>query len=79
MLSCRLLIFSKSMFSKNVSGIPSDPYLAQHFVGPDLGLNYLQRLSANNTIVGRDKVLPAKSVQLQYRSHPYGQDGSDSS
>ena len=52
---CRLLIFSKSMFLKNsfrntnrVSNI-LDPDQAGHFVGPDLGPNCLQGLSADDT------------------------------
>ena len=60
MLLCRLPIFSKSTFSKNsfrntfkVSN-SLDPDQAQHFVGPDLGPNCLQRLSADNTtIIGK--------------------------
>ena len=47
--------FSKSTFSKNsfrntirVSN-SLDPDQAQHFVGPDLGPNCLQRLSADDT------------------------------
>ena len=46
--------FSKSSFLKIISAIPSvskslDPDQARHFVGPDLGPNYLQRLSADLT------------------------------
>ena len=55
MLFCRLLIFSKSIFSKNsfwniirVSN-SLDPDQALHFVGPDLGPNCLQSISADNT------------------------------
>ena len=56
MLFYRLLIFFNINFSKNylrnsirVSN-SLDPDQAQHFVGPDLGPNCLQRLSADNTI-----------------------------
>ena len=53
MLFCRLLIFSKSTFSKNsfrniIRVLNSlDPNQALHFVGPDLGPNCLQRLTTN--------------------------------
>ena len=52
---CRLLIFLKSSFLKKIlSGLPSvsnslDPDQARHFVGPDLGPNCLQKLSADDT------------------------------
>ena len=52
---CRLLIFSKSTFTKNsfrntVRVTNSlDPDQAGHFVGPDLGPNCLQKLSADGT------------------------------
>ena len=53
---CPLLIFfSKSSFSKNYfeSTIrlsnSFDPDQVRHFIGPDLGPNCLQRLSANGT------------------------------
>ena len=59
MLFCRLLIFSKSTFLKNsfrntfrVSN-SLDPDLARH-VGPDLGPSCLQRLSADDTSVGKE-------------------------
>ena len=52
MTFCRQLIFSKSIFFQNsfrnnirVSN-SLDPDQARHFVGPDLGPNCLQRLSA---------------------------------
>ena len=52
---CRLLIFSKTTFSKNsfrnairVSK-SLDPDQARCFVGPDLGPNCLQKLSADDT------------------------------
>ena len=51
---CCLLIFSKLTFLKNCF-IPSvcdnkvDPDQAQHFFGPDLGPNSLQKLSADYT------------------------------
>ena len=55
MLFCHLLIFPISTFSKNsirntirVSN-NLDPDQARHFVGPDLGPNCLQRLSADTT------------------------------
>ena len=46
--------FFKINFRKILSGIPSvsnnlDPDHARHFVGPDLGPNCLQRLSADDT------------------------------
>ena len=54
-LLCRLLFLSKSTFSKNpfryifrVSH-SLDLNQAQHFVGPDLDPNCLQRLSADDT------------------------------
>ena len=60
MLFCRLLIFSKSTFSKNsfrntirVSN-SLDPDQARHYVGPDLDPNCLQRLSADDTSTLRD-------------------------
>ena len=31
-----------------------DPNQAQHFVGPDLGPNYFQRLSADNTLIVKE-------------------------
>ena len=55
MLFCCLLILSKSAFRKNsfmntirVSN-SLDPNQARHCVGPDLGLNCSQRLSADDT------------------------------
>ena len=55
MLFCRRLIFFKINFLKNsfrntirVSN-SLDPDQAQHFVGPDLGQNCLQKLSADDT------------------------------
>ena len=55
MVFCHLLIFSKSTFYKNsfrntfrVSN-SLDPDRARHFVGPDLGPDCLQRLSADDT------------------------------
>ena len=55
---CRLLIFfSKSTFLKNLFCDVSnslDPDQARHFVGPDLGLNCLQRLSEDGIIVGSE-------------------------
>ena len=55
MLFCYLLIFSKSFFFENffqeyhqsVKPFWSDQ--ARHFVGPDLGLNCLQKLAAEDT------------------------------
>ena len=56
MLFCRLLIFLIGFFFKktNISGISSqsnrfDLEQARRLVGPDLGLNCLQMLSANGT------------------------------
>ena len=58
MLFCRLLIFffQDQLFrkKKNISGISPvsnslDPDQARHFVGPDLGPNCLQWLSADDT------------------------------
>ena len=51
---CRLLIFFQNqLFGKIPSGMPSlsnslDPDQARHIVGPDLGPNCLQRLSADD-------------------------------
>ena len=63
-LFCRLLIFSKSTFLKNsfrntirVSN-SLDPDQARHSVGPDLGPNCLQKLSAEDTRRYRVKRLP---------------------
>ena len=56
MLFCRLLIFSKSSFSKNSFRITLrlssslDPDRARLFVGPDLGPNCLQKFSADDTL-----------------------------
>ena len=56
------VFFSKSTFSKNYFGNAIsvsnnlNPDQAQHFVGPDLGTNCLQRLSA------ADKISPKKVV-----------------
>ena len=59
-LFCRLffflfcfVFFLNQLFQKNLSGIPSeckslDPDQVQCFVGPDLGPNCLQRLSADD-------------------------------
>ena len=46
--------FQNQLFQKNLSGLPSvskslDPNMAQLFVGPNLGPNCLQRLSADGT------------------------------
>ena len=56
MLFCRLLIFSKSTLSKNSFGNTIRESVKQFgsrsgptFVGPDLGLNCLQRFSADDT------------------------------
>ena len=56
---CRLLIFfSKSTFPKNSFRVSNslDPDQAEHFVGPDLGPNSLQRLLADDT--SRQRVNP---------------------
>ena len=47
-----LLLFLKKTFLGNISRVSSslDPDHAQCFVGPDLGPNCLQRLSAHDTI-----------------------------
>ena len=47
------IFFKNQLFRKILSEIPSvsqslDPDQAQHFVGPDLGPNCLQRLSADD-------------------------------
>ena len=60
----RLLIFSKAIFLKNslrktIRVLNSlDPDQDQHSVGPDLGPNCLQRLSAEDTssLVGKQYV-----------------------
>ena len=51
---CHLLIFflsfSKNSFRNTIRGSNSlDPDQVRHFVGPDLGLNYLQRILADDT------------------------------
>ena len=65
MLFCQLMIFfSKSTFSKNPFRVlPSEsnslePDLARHFEEPDLGPNCLNRLSADDTIVGTELNVP---------------------
>ena len=73
---CRLLIFSKSNFSKNsfrntisVSD-RMDPDQSQRFVyvGPDLGPNCLQRLSADNTSRSRaNQQNHIKAGQIRYQ------------
>ena len=56
MLFCRLLIFFKLTFLKisfrNTVKVSNglDPDQDQHFVGPDLGPNCLQRLSAEEKV-----------------------------
>ena len=56
MLVCRLLIFPKIIFFQNIFfrntirvSNSFDPDQARHLVWPDLGPNYLQRLSADDT------------------------------
>ena len=55
MLFCRLLIFFKINFFinslRNTIRVSNslDPDQARHFVGPDLGPNCLQRLTADDT------------------------------
>ena len=55
MLFCRLLVFFQNqLFGKILSGISSvssslDSDQARHSVGPDLGPNCLQKLSADDT------------------------------
>ena len=54
-LVCHLMIFPKSTFTRkkfrNAIRVSNslDPDQARHFVGPDLGPNCLQRLSADDT------------------------------
>ena len=53
--------FSNHLLEKNISGIQSvsdslDPDQIRHFVGPYLGSNYLQRLSADHTSESRVNV-----------------------
>ena len=55
MLYCGLLIFLKLTFSKDSSKC--------HFVVPDLGLNNLQRLSADDTI--RQRVEETKPYRTE--------------
>ena len=56
---CCLMIFSQLMFSKmfsrNIIGLSNslDPDQAQHFVGPDLGPNCLQRCQ-QTAVAGRE-------------------------
>ena len=50
---CLLIFFSKSTFSKIISDIPSEsnslgPDQVRHCVGPDLGPNCLQIISADD-------------------------------
>ena len=58
MLLCRLLnVFKINFFEKFFpeynQSVSLDPDQAQHFVRPDLGINCLQRLSADNTSMQR--------------------------
>ena len=53
MFICRLLILTQFFFPKNISGIPesisSDLDKVKRFVGPDLGQNWFQWLSADDS------------------------------
>ena len=53
-----LFYFIKIIFFEKNTGILTvlDSDQAQHFVGPDLGPNCLQMLSADCTLVGRDNL-----------------------
>ena len=70
MLFCYLLIFFKFNFVKisfkNTIRVSNsfDPYQATHFVGPDLGLNFLQRLSADDTCRQRVKLVKINFMTL---------------
>ena len=65
---CLLIFFLKSTFSKNsfrndfeVSN-SLDPDQARNFVGPDLGPNFLQRLSADDIRRQRVDIVRSQSV-----------------
>ena len=70
MLFCCLLILLKSIFSgkkiRNTIRVSNslDPDQARHFVGPDLGPNCFQRLSANDT--SRQKVKDKLHEDLKF-------------
>ena len=59
----RLLILSKYNFRVSNS---LDPDQAPHFVGPDLGPNCLQGLSADKTIPSRQRVAESQHVFNSY-------------
>ena len=57
---CPLLNFFEKLFQKyhqSVKRFVLDPYQDRHFVGPDLGSNCLQRLSAQTSLVGKELTL----------------------
>ena len=56
---CRLLIFFKIKFFKNIIRVPNnlDPDQDRRSVGPDLGPNCLQRLSADNKVAARKQTI----------------------
>ena len=63
MLLCRLLIYFKinffeKFFQEYTIRVPNslDPDQARHFLGPDLGPNCFQRLSADDTSRQRVKI-----------------------
>ena len=51
-------LFFRKILSEEILSVSNnlDPYQAQHFIGPDLGPNFLQRLSADATSKHRVKV-----------------------
>ena len=64
-----LFFFLKTFSKKNLLGIPSvsnsfDPDQAQCFVGPDLGPNCFQRLSADDKVVTSGERVALISVIL---------------
>ena len=61
MLFCCLLIFFRNAFEVSNS---LDPDQARHFVGPDLGPNFLQRLSADDIRRQRVDIVRSLSVQM---------------
>ena len=49
--------FKSTVLKTNLSGIPSECQTIWMKIGPDLGLNCLQRLSANNTNWQKVKII----------------------
>ena len=78
---CRLLtfFFKINFFQKKISNTTRvstdlDPDQDQHSVGPDLGPNCLQKLSANDKVTASKERLNIDQVtQIQHLCHSYRQ------